>query len=63
MQGVDSHVPGEEHVEAAKPEQLAAMAGHGSLGEAERPRHGTHALSQAFFPHLEFLLPRAHLTL
>lgn len=32
VQRVDSHVPGEEHVEAAEPEQLAAVAGHGFLG-------------------------------
>lgn len=32
VQGVDSHVPREEHVEAAEPEQLASVAGHGSLG-------------------------------
>lgn len=32
MQRVDSHVPGEEHVELAEPEKLAAVAGHGFLG-------------------------------
>lgn len=35
VQRVDSHVPGEEHVEVAEPEQLAAVAGHGSLEESE----------------------------
>lgn len=31
-QGVDPQVPGEEHVQAAEPEELAAVAGHGFLG-------------------------------
>lgn len=35
VQRVDSHVPGEEHIEVAEPEQLAAVAGHGSLEESE----------------------------
>lgn len=36
VERVDSHVPGEEHVEAAKPEELAVVAGHGSLEGPER---------------------------
>lgn len=35
VQRVDSHVAGEEHVEPAEPEELAAVAGHGSLEESE----------------------------
>lgn len=31
-QGVEHQVPGEEQVELAEPEELAAMAPHGSLG-------------------------------
>lgn len=34
-QGVDPQVPGEEHVQAAEPEELAAVAGHGFLEESE----------------------------
>ena len=35
VQRVDPHVAGEQHIEAAEPEQLAAVAGHGSLGGQE----------------------------
>lgn len=31
VQRVDSHVAGEAHVEAAEPQELTAVAGHGSL--------------------------------
>lgn len=46
VQRVDSHVPGEEHVEAAEPEQLAAVAGHGFLEESKRTSCETLALEQ-----------------
>lgn len=32
MQRVNSHVAGEAHVEPTEPQELAAVAGHGSLG-------------------------------
>ena len=35
VQRVNPHVAGEQHIEAAEPEQLAAVAGHGSLGGRE----------------------------
>lgn len=35
MQRVDPHIAGEEEVEAAEPQELAAVAGHGSLQEAQ----------------------------
>lgn len=35
VQRVDPHVAGEQHIEAAEPEQLATVAGHGSLGGRE----------------------------
>lgn len=35
VQRVDSHVPGEEHIELAEPEKLTAVAGHGSLEESK----------------------------
>ena len=41
VQGVDSHVSGEEHIEAAEPEQLAVVAGHGSLEEAKKTSQKT----------------------
>lgn len=54
VQRVDSHVPGEEHVELAEPEKLAAVAGHGFLEES-KTSYGTFSLGQ--FLYLQFCLP------
>lgn len=50
VQRVDSQVPGEEHVEPAEPQELAAVAGHGPLQESEHTsaNKGTGALPVRF---------------